>query len=247
MNPKQSILIFEYRRPNYLRVCLDSIVNCEGVEDWSILLSIDGPEYFPKFQPLFGRVSNVIPWDSHAGNLWHVTRSLEKAFSSGYERVLFMDGDCILRRDALKDIPSANGDYLFTGFAKGDHGEGPMPWFSPQANLLEAKAGKLLLEWVRQKQWVGRRRPGHMSTLQIDYPGYDAVFCRYMLDHGLQTRYRAKSYAGHIGVVGLDCHAPEIEAEIFTGHPSRWLRQAVKAFDPKRHHAFTPADFAYED
>ena len=243
---KTAIMVWEWKRPHYLRICLDSLAKCRGIEQWPILLSIDGPEFVSQFEELFRRVTHVIPWKTHEGNLHHISRSLRFIFDAGYERVLFMDGDCILRTDTLELLPDHEPGYLFIGLTKGT-GDGRVQWFAPSGNVLGRNEALPLLDWIEREGWVGKQRPGEKSVMRSDYSGYDGPYCRYMIDHGLFTRYRDKSYIGHIGVCGVDCHAPEIEAELMAGHPDQWLQNAIRMFNHKRHPAFVPEDFRYED
>lgn len=246
LGAKQGIVVFEWKRPNYLSVCLDSLQKCEGIADWPIYLSIDGPEHFDSFHDSFNRVAHVVPWQTHAGNLWHVTRSLEFAFECGLERVLFLDGDCIVRPDALTSLATPSHSDLFVSLTASEQGEESLRWLTPMGNVIEADRARPLLEYVMNCDWVGKQRPEHVEVMDCEYPGYDAVFCRYMLDAGMTTRYRDKSYAGHIGVVGLDCHEHHLEQRLFSGDRSQWLENAATLFREENHPTLVPADFRYE-
>lgn len=246
LGARQGILVFEWQRPNYLSVCLDSLQRCQGIEDWPVYLSIDGPQHFDNFHDSFNRVAHVVPWETHAGNLWHVTRSLEFAFNCGLERVLFLDGDCIVRPDALVSLATPAQTDLFVSLTASGNGESSLRWLTPMGNVIEAERARPLLEYVMNCDWVGKQRPEHVETMDCEYPGYDAVYCRYMLDAGLTTRYRSKSYAGHIGVVGLDCHEHHLEQRLFSGDRSQWLDNAAALFREESHPTLVPADFRYE-
>lgn len=100
---KNAVVIFEWQRPKYLQICLDSLHRAKGIERWPILLSLDGGDA-DAFSHLFPMITHFVPWEQHAGNLWHVTRTIEFAFSAGYERILFMDGDTIVRPDIFSAI-----------------------------------------------------------------------------------------------------------------------------------------------
>lgn len=242
---RQAILIHEHSRPDYLRVCLDALDRCPPIPRWSVLLSIDGPQHLAQFQHLFPRVQHVIPWSTHAGNLWHVTRSLAFAFSCAFDRVLFMDGDVILRPDTLNLIPDSTEfpSRLFYGFTKGPD---MLQWFSPFANLVTRSMALPLLAYVNSRAWVGALHPVRRDPLPPTHDAYDSVYTRYMIDSGLHSHYQDRSYAAHIGLRGVN-HAstPALESAIFRGPPESWLANAVATFNPSAHPAFIPTDFEY--
>ncbi len=243
----QAVLLFEWQRPRYLSVCMDSLDRCSGRKDWDVLVSLDGsPISHLQFFPLIARADKAsVNGDDHAGNLWHVTRSLEWAFSLGYDRVLFSDGDVIFHPDALTQGYKQSSEIIFSSLATG-FPEDQM-WFNPFGLVLEsAKAGQLL-DYVNSKAWVGSRRPGHDQILTDDYTGYDAVYCRYLRDKGMFTRHSPKPLIGHIGLCGVDCNERALEDELFTGAPETWLDNAIRMFDPKRSRAFIPTDFVYPE
>lgn len=239
---KQALLLFEWHRPRYLRICLDSIAACQNREQWPVIVAIDGDT--TPFAEFVGRCSELVGWP-HAGNLWHVTRSLRHVFDQGYERVLFLDGDMILRPDALQQpYQKEASDELFVCLA--GHSPPRQPWFAPQGLVLYRQDAYPLLDYVDGRGWVGSFRPGHTIEMKADYPHYDAVYCRYMLDQGMVSRYSEKSYAGHIGLCGEDCRQLDLEAELFRGPPEMWLRNAVRLFSPERSPIFVPKGFRYE-
>lgn len=241
---RQAILVFEWERPRYLQVCLDSLARVSGIEDWPILVSIDGP-VLPGFQPLASRCAEFTGWPSHVGNLWHVTRSLTWACELGYERILFMDGDVILRTDTLQALPEKQPADLLICMRGSMAADRRHNWFAPQANLILQQEAIPLLKYVTSMGWVGKPRPGTQVVMTSGYPGYDAVYLTYMLERGLVALYRDRSYAGHIGVCGVDSHHADIEAEMFSGPPEGWLSNAIRLFDPARSDSFTPPDFVY--
>lgn len=240
---KQAILVFEWARPKYLRVCLDSLARLRNRSDWPVLLSIDGSSAI--FEPLMPRCALVKGWPSHVGNLWHVTRSLEWAFSLGCHRVLFMDGDVILRSDALVDLPAKEPKDILIGMTSREGGDAHKIWLTPSANIVDRADAIPWVAWVRSRAWVGHPRPGVGTTMKADYSGYDAVYLDYMIQYQRTCLYRDRSYAGHIGVCGTDCHDKAVDGEIFKGPPEGWLDKAVRLFDPSRSKAFTPPDFQF--
>lgn len=245
---KQCILLFEWKRPHYLRVCVDSLSRCNRIQEWPIYLSIDGPKYFTEFSTLFNRVSHVVPWDEHSGNLWHVVRSLDFVLQCGMDRILFLDGDCILRADALTSIPDKWDDDMFLSMVRNDNGpEHTEHGFMPLGNVVTASKLKPILDYCHFVQWVGKPQPISKIPMTCDYDSYDAVFFRYMLDNKRTTRFRDKSYLGHIGACGVDYEDKAIESQLFAGPESEWLENAIRLFKTVKHRTFVPTNFCYED
>lgn len=243
----QALLLFEHARPRCLQICLDSLARCVDISNWPIILSIDGSAHLADFAPLFSRVAHVIPWASRAGNLNHVVRSLDFIAAAGYKRVLFMDGDCILRPDALSQLHETP-EALFTSLTAIADGATLAPWFCPLGNLITADRLQPLLSWVKAGAYVGLPHPVTHSPMAANESAYDAVFCAYLLARQQKTQFAARSFLGHIGLSGTN-HAgtPELEAALFSGDPSTWLDNAAHLFDPVRHPAFRPENFRYRD
>jgi hypothetical protein len=39
----KSVVVIAHRRPEYLRVCLEALNKCRGIEDWRVIVGFDGP------------------------------------------------------------------------------------------------------------------------------------------------------------------------------------------------------------
>lgn len=241
----QAIVIFEWKRPRYFQVCEQSLAKCNGIETWDRILCLDGNSHSTQFFTVTPPSWGFCVPHKHVGNLWHVTRSIQFAFEKGYERILFSDGDMIFRSDALEPSYSKDqADELFVSL----HSHEPKrhAWMSPSGNVLYAKDAEPLLRYVQDKKWVGKPRPGFSEqTLGESYPGYDAVYCRYMLDHGMVSRYSDRSYIGHIGACGVDFNHVAIERAMFDGPTDTWLANAVRLFNTGESDVFQPRDFVY--
>lgn len=236
------IVIFEWCRPQYLAVTLDAIHRAQ--QPWPILVSIDGPEFTTQFRHLMPRVSSFIVWPQHVGNLWHTVRSLECAISHGYKKIMFIDGDMLVRRDtfvALGDIPTGA---TFRSLQKGS-GE-LTKWFSPLGNVASSESLKPVLEYTRSNRWVGEIRPGFETKLEWNHAGYDAVFCRHAMDGNAYSVGSERSFVGHFGVDGVDNHGGDaISSRMFSGNQSDHIENVIREFNPIKHKAFVPHDFIY--
>lgn len=245
---KQVILIFEYERPNYLRICLDSLQRCADIDQWPIAISIDGSSCRPAFAPLLDRASLPLTWPNRAGNLQHVLRSLSAVCNSGYERILFFDGDCILRPDALTTVSTPAPPSIFASLTAIEPAPTTAVWFHPMGNLTTSAALAPLLTWAESGAFIGLPHPVTALPLSADEFAYDAVFCAYMLPRQLTTQFSDRSRLGHIGLSGTNhTAATALETAIFSGPPASWLDNAIRLFDPSKHPAFAPYNFRYED
>jgi hypothetical protein len=238
----KAVLIFAWNRPRYLRVCLDSI-SASGL-DVPVIVSYDGPE---NEELQHGRISKVARFKTHVGNLWHVVRSIDFAFESGFESILLLDCDMIVRKDISSriqwELPPGIASFICENFSSCN----PVPAFSPLGSVITRESSKPLIEYCYSMKWVGTKRPWHPDeTMGYNYSGYDAVFLRYMLDRKTQSIQSDVSLVGHIGLVGVDNNNNELEKKLFSGPPESWLSNAVNMFDPSLSPAFVPAGFKYE-
>lgn len=239
---KNCVLIFEWNRPRFLKICVDSIRAAK--DPWPTVICIDGCDQKEAMRPFADDAEVLKIFDDHVGNLWHVVRSLKHAVNLGYDRMLFIDGDMIVRTDIFEMLKKAKPEWFVQSM---ESSLAPATcWFSPLGNVIMADNASKIVKYAESKEWVGLSRPGHEMKMSSDYPGYDAVFCRYMVDNKLMSQHQVRSYVGHIGISGVDNDLPHMIDEMFEGKPSKWLANAIRLFNPADSKAFVPLDFIYE-
>lgn len=238
MNP--AVLLFEWNRPRYARICVDSLLRARC--PWPIILSLDKSDVPADAWPKVDRVFRFPGW---AGNLWHVVRSLDTACAAGYDPILFMDGDMIVKTTIFQHIPdTVPPGVVFWSCRKGKYVEDV--YFSPHGNLVTPATIGPVLEYCYRHDWVGKRHVNNTGrVLDFHFPHYDGVFFQHLRDTGGKSRFQERSLLGHIGLVGEDAKHGDQEAELFAGPPEQWLDNAIRMYKPGVS-PFYPDDFAYE-
>lgn len=240
----KAILTFGMNRPRYLRILMQSLRAANQPADWGLLVSLDGPEGERGYAPICQGKATLKVWPTHVGNLAHVMRSLEWAVELGADTIFFLDEDMVVRTDIFDHIARHQPDgEAFFCMAKGGK---RIESFCPLGNVVKPKMVEAACQYVRSKAWVGKPRPEVPGDVLWDgWPGYDALFNRFVRDTGRWIEMSPISYAGHIGVVGVDAKDTALEPAIFRGPEETWLKNAIEAFKTQASGLFVPHDFEY--
>jgi hypothetical protein len=100
------IAILGYNRPEYLYICLDSVIKAGGT---NIHLYLDGPINKEVMNRTIDTIScfpikSVYVSGNHMGQMESHLFTFRETFNFGYERVLFLEEDLVISNDAIQWI-----------------------------------------------------------------------------------------------------------------------------------------------
>jgi len=103
---KRAIAVIANNRPKYLRLTLDGISCCVGIDDWDLFVYVDGPaseksKEFATFLPVIPMTIKFRP--RRLGVLWNTIESIKETFwSLNYDAILWIEDDMLVRPDLLE-------------------------------------------------------------------------------------------------------------------------------------------------
>ena len=244
--PTGIVVVTECNRPLHLKVCLQSIRRARN--RWPVFVTIDGRQQNIDFSGCRALADNWITFPRHVGVLQHMIRSLELATNIGYEYIMWLEGDMMVRSDLFDAVGRRlplDGLLSLSSEASAVLNEYGEFWFCPLGNVANSSFLHKMVVYAKSMAWVGKQRPGHDQVMTESYPGYDAIFCRFMVDHKLRSSYMDKSYVGHFGTVGQNTHCHGVLQAFDRGDEITWLDAVASEFDHEKANAFVPQDFVY--
>ncbi len=104
------IVVTGFRRPEYLRQCLEALVNCRGIENYPVLVSIDGgygndPQCAAVAESFQNQLTlEIRQCRNNHGINWHNHTTIERALrvASALDFIVLIEDDCVLAPDALE-------------------------------------------------------------------------------------------------------------------------------------------------
>jgi hypothetical protein len=252
---KRALVIIEQNRPDCLWLCLQSFSKAKGLENYDVLVDIDAPcpgTDAKDFTEAISSVAcNLILRETWSGGiLYHWTRALTDAFNRGYEEVLFIEGDIIVRTDALAYLESAIKDQVFTAldyqYAFYPHLNNKIVQepnnvycgYSPRGNLINRENFLKLKHYLDNKLYAGCLWKGQViSEFDLSHDTHFNMFCRYA---NAYTRSADKMYSLHFGTSGINHKSPEGEKRIFAGPRENWFGNLLELNAEGSCHVLTP-------
>ena len=253
----KGILIQAFMRPRYLYVTLDALFRVSNIKSWGVAVYVDGnaetrhdiEETVKQFN-----IRHTVYRDSHVGNLVNLHLGLRDMFSRGYNEVLYIDCDIILRTDVLDYLSEAPRDVCFVSVSAAGYGKKSI--YCPLGNLITRSNFLVLDNWVKNKRYVGLQRPSMPDTLTKATTGYDGVYYAFLVTFGLESLFAPIHYAAHFGIIGWNNKNPnidtvEVEKRMFAGDSDKWFSNTLKEFyrtDQVKdvRDRFIPESFIYE-
>jgi hypothetical protein len=254
-NHNKAVLVGAWNRPEYLYVCLSALAKCADLASWDLRIDVDGQGNHG-----FDYCKGVCPgllWTMRQINLgptWHVIEALRLAFKLGYERVLYIDDDIIIKPDTLTYLDSVLEDEYAEIYSllKYNCYEGRLGnhLASGYGNMYTRAFFSRIDPWLARHGWVGEMKlMNPENRLTEDPEGYDHAFFAFCVKYHILNRYAPKYYALHFGVSGVHFtrDSSELEARMFSGDRETWLsniRGMVKA--GIKHEGFLPQGYTDE-
>lgn len=260
-----AILVLAYNRPRYLHVTLDGVFHAEGVERYPVYVCCDGGgSSAGEVREVAGRfpVSGWLLRNRRLDCLKSYTYSIQAILDYGYDAVLYLTDDLLIRPDTLLYLDSIPKDAFFHTLV----GSGGLTIiegvYSSFGNLVLSDSFPSLFKWVSSGQHLGKpkiRSGKEFEALITEQSGEDAVYKRFSWEFKKKLRYPPIAYAFHFGLRGrnkqergMSCAALELETSIFQGVPASWLERVIelaqrKFSDPAINERFWPRSFKYHD
>lgn len=259
MTTETAIAVIAYKRPRYLRVTLEALFKVNGIEKCPVSVYFDGglelkvrrqqEEVAFKFP-----VDRVVFRKSNVGCLRNVVDGIHSSFKYGFNNVVYIEDDVILRPDTLRYVSDLTRDAAFYNLCQAGNTRARM--YTPVANMIERSTFEPLYSWVMAGKHIGTIRPNTDKPITAEMTSHDAVFYSYLVLHEIQTRYPDKSYAAHFGLWGmnhgLNDDEKEFEQYMFSGPVEKWLPRIIGIIhreesipDPVKSELFLPKSFRY--
>lgn len=245
-----AILVNEWARPNYLYVCLQGLKQCTNLRKWDLFVFLDGA------QADFGFCEKVIPAaqfvksPNRLGKFNYRTHSLKQVFDQGYEHVFFLEGDMLLRRDALDYAMSTRTDAVFLStYCTGVHQD--VCYISTGGNLIKRHDFDELYEWMTAKKYLGLPNVlANGEPITEDCADHDLAYYAWCIQNNKINEYADEHLALHFGFVGMNHSFAIEEKEVFDGFDrSEWLDNLLRVYKRRRiagiAGAFKPTNFDY--
>jgi len=117
---EKAILVIGYKRPRYLYITLQGVFRVRGIEDYDVFVSIDGNEETKEAKEVISQfdIKKSIFRSARLNNLLHVTHSLKTIFDTGYNLILYIENDFLLRPDTIEYVRKAKKDCFFLSLQK---------------------------------------------------------------------------------------------------------------------------------
>lgn len=113
---RKAVLVLGYKRPRYLYLTLQGLFRVRGIEDYDVFVFIDGNKEYKKANKKVISHFNVkksIFRKYRLNGLLHTTHSLKTVFDYGYDSILYIENDYLLRPDTIEYIEEAKKDCFF--------------------------------------------------------------------------------------------------------------------------------------
>ena len=178
-------------------------------------------------------------------------RALRAVFALGYKNVVFLEGDMLLRTDALDYLNRAPKNECFTSLSahfdpnlsQASYPPRTYVGYFPIGNWISCENFQRLNEYISAKKYVGQRL-WNVYTGDENMEEHDRAFCFFTASTGSRTQSADTNYVLHFGAIGLHCQDKSLEPLIFTADRNDWLPNllAIKKESP----ALLPLGFEYK-
>lgn len=234
-------LVLAYDRPRCLYVSLASIFANTGIGDIPVYVFIDGGggkeqeirQVCAGFD-LAGVMARRANIGYSKGLSRSYTRSIMSLLEFGYKEVIYTTDDLLVTTDSLMFLMSAPRDTFFVTLGSLGKSDIYVGRYHSFGNLVIGDFSELF-DYVSNGCYVGDRHPS--GSILVEKDGEDAVYRTFLSNNGYATMADSIYRAAHFGVFGrngpfLDdsdlSSVIEVEQEMFSGHESCWLDNAVR-------------------
>lgn len=228
-----AFVVIAWNRPNYLYIVLSSIFRIVGIEGCPVFVAVDGEggreEEIKSVLSQFP-LSGWLIRDRRFRPAKHYVTSIRAIMDYGYEEVVYIAEDLLVRPDALRYLQQAERDGFFLCL-KGTHNVLKEGHYSGWGDLVQKETFGELYDYVISGEYIGEMDWLRHIPLTAK-AGEDTVFSTFMRARGKSTRFPDKAYTVHFGLRGLNYTLPnaaclELEKELFSGPRDRWLDNAI--------------------
>lgn len=248
------ICVMAKERPNYLYVALDSIFRMRGIENYHVVVYFDGilsaelrrkntlvVAEFPVKKIMFQTDRALLMFHSHMF-------PFEDMFHNGYDEVLLIAEDVIIRADALEYLESMPRD-AFSYDLYRSNGRRDGECFSSQsfrsfATMLTKTSFEYMSQWFgamlhRGQFWSGGQRDKRLYEIgTLEHICADGLWGIFAREHNTVERMPPHfSYVYHFGArrfgTKLDDAVVELEQQMFAGERDSWLDNVLKLVPPQ--------------
>jgi len=211
----RTVTILSYNRPEYLEQCIHALIDCRGVDNYAVLVSVDGGSPLKiKVPPSW----EIVYLQNHYGIDHHNAKCYNAVFdrSNDVDFNVALEDDVILSPDALELADWFYGmwdaeDYAFCSL--GDpHYRKVVPRDENYREIHECRSIYTSAWCFSRAQWE-RMRPEWNRQLKTQL-GWDWSLAMAMHEYGWKSLYPLVSRARNIGRVGVHSHEEFFDREI---------------------------------
>lgn len=227
-----AIFIHAYNRPRHLSVAMEALSRCKGLSDWDVFLDLDGgggeveclaiPPRFPHF---------VVRRTRNLGCRKHPTELYRTALDFGYEHILYVEDDHLVRSDILEWVRSKIGfGGIISTYHREDCVETGVRWTADSPPLLSAALARDVVDFMDRKLDVGLPdvcNPGHPIP-EISYYK-DASWWQWCQVRQIETLFAPEQFSLNFGFSGVHRNNSEFDRIAFRGSSENWMQGVLAA------------------
>lgn len=266
------ICVVAKERPDYLYVTLDSIFRMHGIEKCHVAVYLDGvlsPELrrkhtltvseFPVKKVVFQTDRPLLVFYSHMF-------AFRDMFSDGYDEVLLLEEDIIVRTDVLQYLESMPRDaFSYDLYRANVRAQGECLTsrsFRSFAVMLPKVNFEYMARWFdallhRGQLWLGAQKDVRIYEIgMLEHICVDGLWCVFAREHNTVERMPPSfSYVYHFGVrrytIKPSPEVLELEQQMFAGEKSSWLDNVLRLVPPYQTNdpveaVLIPSGFVYD-
>ena len=250
-------LVIAYDRPKYLDVTLESVYRIHGIEKHPVMVTVDGGgrhreevlEVLKKYP-----VDGYIMHKHNQGILNHITFSVANMMQWGYDEVVYLEEDLVVRPDVLEYLETARRDTFFISLSRqeSDSSAQLRLTYLPSGNLVRSDCFFQLVDYVKSGAYIGTKAAASsIATANPErdgfanaYTGHHPVYVSFANIHSKLSCVPPVQYTQHFGAVGahFGLKHDKRELELFSCPREAWLgnilKEAKKNDIPVRKSAF---------
>lgn len=275
MDKKTAIVVIAYERVPFLYVNLSSIFRMNGIENYPVYVYVD--QVSQQIQDLISDLTSDFPLEklTFRNQLlqirWNLLLALKEVFELGYENVIYLEEDHIIRSDALAKIEQTEFTKMFLSLSRRIDGEYA---YCVLGNMVNRNSFFDIYRWIRNGEYIGEKIFGsdryYTPPSDNDNPNfrllcdvsYDHLFATYMDVCSLKSQYVGEQLVAHFGVVGMNFRSyhvfisatnmynvGKILTIMFDGDKTQWLDNVASIFNNNMQKlsppTFIPSEYKY--
>lgn len=254
---KTALMVIAYDRPPFLYITLSAVFKMQGIMDCPVYVFVD--KVSPDLQECLRRVladfpvAQVVFRAQRLNIRWNLLLGLRHLFEIGFERVIYIEEDHLMRSDALLKIEETVPNGFFLALSIGGRAANE---YCVLGNVITKKNFAMVYEWVRNRKFIGEEVRGwegvYYSDIELEGVIYrltnydtDYIFRTFLDVHNLESEYIGELLVAHFGIIGANfgkthewVHNGTLMANvgwalstIFRGDKSEWLDNVASLFN----------------